>query len=245
MPFNSLEFHSFAKDWGFSIITSSLNYPRSNEFIEIMMGIAKDVLRKCKEQGIEKEYMLLDYRNIGSPYTPTQLIFSRETGSELPIHDKLLYPKVINNFAFHQKKKMKVIKVPMITKTATQSNHKFYKGQNIWYRKDKVWNPGMLVDICANPRSMIIDRNEGVQFRRNTAHVKPRIITVPEENDVSEIPEGDTGVKLGCTRPKRNQEQVSKEPSNQVFKIHFSKCLLLLYLVIHLHWEVALEVTSI
>ncbi|CAG5038976.1 unnamed protein product [Parnassius apollo] len=51
---------------------------------------------------------------------------------------------------------------------------------------------------------MIIDSDEGVKFRRNTALVKPGIITVPEEFEVSDIYEGDSGAELECTRPKRN-----------------------------------------
>jgi len=34
MPFNSSEFHKFAKQWYFTIITTSPNYPQSNGLIE-------------------------------------------------------------------------------------------------------------------------------------------------------------------------------------------------------------------
>lgn len=110
MPFNSFEFRSFAQEWGFQVNTSSPNYPRSNGFIERMVGVAKAILKKSQQKKIDKEYILLEYRNspiLGSPYTPSQLLLSRSTRSIYPIHERLLRPNIVRDFEAFQKKKTK------------------------------------------------------------------------------------------------------------------------------------------
>ncbi|CAG5055393.1 unnamed protein product [Parnassius apollo] len=67
------------------------------------------------------------------------------------------------------------------------------------------------VKITLNKKTKLLKTpvvsDEGVKFRRNTVHVKPRIITVPEESEVSEIPEDDAGAESECTIPKSNIKQ--------------------------------------
>ena len=49
MPFNSIEFHKFAKEWDFTIITSSPNYPQSNGLVERNVQTIKRLFSKAKE----------------------------------------------------------------------------------------------------------------------------------------------------------------------------------------------------
>lgn len=175
MPFNSFEFQNFAKIWKFEIVTSSPRYPRSNGFIERYVGIAKSLLKKSSESGIDLQEVLLEYRNtpvLGSPYSPSQLLFSRMTRTKLPVHEALLKPKLVTNFSEVQDK-VNYQNKRNYDKTAKSSKHKFYSGQDIVYVKDNLWLPGKVVDIHKAPRSLILEDKNGHVFRRNTLHVKP------------------------------------------------------------------------
>ena len=49
MPFNSIELHKFAKEWDFTITTSSPNYPQSNRLVERNIQTIKQLFSKAKE----------------------------------------------------------------------------------------------------------------------------------------------------------------------------------------------------
>ena len=49
MPFNNVELHKFAKEWDFTITTSSPNYPQSNGLVERNIQTIKRLFTKAKE----------------------------------------------------------------------------------------------------------------------------------------------------------------------------------------------------
>ncbi|CAI6369196.1 unnamed protein product [Macrosiphum euphorbiae] len=95
MPFNSNEFQNFATDWEFVITTSSPRYPKSNGLAEKGVSIAKSILKRSDEGKVDKQLMLLEYRNsaiIGSKFSPAQLLMSRTLRSKIPILNNALQP---------------------------------------------------------------------------------------------------------------------------------------------------------
>ena len=78
--FTSNEFSAFARDWGFSHITSSPGYPQSNGQAKRAVQTVKEILLKCEEAGLHPSLGLLSYRitpleEIGQ--SPAQLLMSR------------------------------------------------------------------------------------------------------------------------------------------------------------------------
>ncbi|XP_025421164.1 uncharacterized protein K02A2.6-like [Sipha flava] len=63
MPFNSNEFQNFATDWEFVLTTSSPRYPKANGLAEKGVSIAKSILKRSDEGKVDKQLMLLEYRN--------------------------------------------------------------------------------------------------------------------------------------------------------------------------------------
>ena len=79
MPFNSKAFRRFAKEWDFSVVTSSPNYPQSNGLIERNMQTIKNLLKKAKEAMKDEQLALLEFRNTpisGLQESPAQLLMS-------------------------------------------------------------------------------------------------------------------------------------------------------------------------
>ena len=100
MPFASMEFKQFAKDWNFNLITSSPTYARSNGQSERFVQTVKQMLRKCLEDGQDLYLALLNYRDspiAGMEYSPSQLLMSRRLKTKLPITESQLMPMVVPN----------------------------------------------------------------------------------------------------------------------------------------------------
>ena len=100
MPFNSIEFQKFAKEWDFTITTSSPNYPQSNGLVERNIQTVKRLFRKANERNTSSELTLLEYRNTpisGINLSPSQLLMSRRLRYNLPMMSSLLSPQVNTN----------------------------------------------------------------------------------------------------------------------------------------------------
>ena len=61
--FDSAEFAAFAKEWGFSHITSSPRYPQSNGLADNGVKIMKRLMMKATESGDDAFLAMLSYRN--------------------------------------------------------------------------------------------------------------------------------------------------------------------------------------
>ncbi len=93
-PYNSYKYADFAEKWGFTHQTISPYHSQANGFIEKSVGIAKNILRKCKESKQDPYLAMLNHRNtprdgVGSP---AQRLFGRRTCTRLPTGDTLLEP---------------------------------------------------------------------------------------------------------------------------------------------------------
>jgi len=76
-------------------------YPKSNELANKGVNIAKSILKRSDEGKVDKQLMLLEYRNIaiiGSKFSPSQLLKSRTLRSKIPILNNSLESILVNNF---------------------------------------------------------------------------------------------------------------------------------------------------
>ena len=63
---DNMELHKFAKEWDFTITTSSPNYPQSNGLVERNIQMIKQLFTKAKESNTRIDLTLLEYRNTPS-----------------------------------------------------------------------------------------------------------------------------------------------------------------------------------
>ena len=78
--------------------TSSPFHPKSNGHSEVLVGLAKKLLRKAKDSKQDPYLLFLEYRNtpLECGFSPAQLLMSRRTKSVVPITDKLLQPRTVD-----------------------------------------------------------------------------------------------------------------------------------------------------
>ncbi|KAF2905567.1 hypothetical protein ILUMI_00615 [Ignelater luminosus] len=89
----------FVEKWKFEHKVSSPHFPRSNGLAERYVQKAKTLLDKCLEESSDVQLALLHHRNTPRPTlgSPIQRLMSRRTKTLLPIHNKLLFSKIIAN----------------------------------------------------------------------------------------------------------------------------------------------------
>ena len=191
MPFNSREFLQFAKDWDFTVKTSSPLYPRSNGLAERSVQLAKSMLKKVKEENGDIHLCLLNYRATlvqGLEYSPAQLMLSRQLRCRLPTSEKCLEPKLIPPMIKNLKSKQSVQKkyYDRNVKTLLSLN----EGDSVLIPSNKVWKKASVKEKHASPRSYIVTTEDNTDYRRNRQDLRlsrnppPVIVTSNVQPDV-------------------------------------------------------------
>lgn len=175
MPFASQEFVLFSREWEFQIVTSSPTYPKSNGESEKAVDIAKRLLKKAYDDKKDFSYALLEYRNhliTGLQASPSQILFSRITRTKIPIKQTLLDPKIQSKQSIINNSNIKQAKAKKYHDRNARHRHEFEIGQSVVYRKNKIWEPAIIIEKHSNPRSYIIKTNTNQIIRRNEIHLK-------------------------------------------------------------------------
>lgn len=178
MPFGSYEFKCFCNEWNIKLVTTSPRYPKSNGFAEKIVGICKQMLRKCKETNGDLNLMLLNYRCTpvcGWQYSPSQLMNSRLLRSTIPMHVNKLERKVVENVENMLKENQ--IKYKYHHDRHAKAAVGFKIGDSVLYKKssdkrDQKWLPGVIKGVCNTPRSYIVINEYGRTYRRNSFLLK-------------------------------------------------------------------------
>lgn len=215
MPFASMEMARFSKSWNFEIRTSSPTYPRSNGQVEKAVHIAKNLMKKAREDGKDFRYALLEYRNhpvAQMTASPSQILMSRITRTKLPIKDRLLEPKVQNGIKVELIKNQQKVKVYHDKSAKRQPQLK--PEDNVVYLKNGLWEPARVVAKHESPRSYIIKKPDQTILRRNRVHLRKSAGDYLSHYRESEL-EGDVTPPQGeapILEPRVQDEQPIIEP---------------------------------
>lgn len=193
VPYNSLEFKKFSKQWDFALVTSSPRYPKSNGLAERAVGICKDMLKKSSESDTDIHLALLDYRTTplsGLNLSPTELLNNRLLRTTLPVTSNILSenPKVDKKKIFnHRHRNCKNYN------SSAKTRSEFKIGESIIFKKEqcRYWQQGEIVEKSTTPRSYLVKDEFGKIFRRNSSFIKtcpnPTLPLSSEvENDIIE-----------------------------------------------------------
>lgn len=178
MPFGSHEYKQFAKEWNFTIQTTSPNYPKSNGQAEKAVGIVKNMFKKCKSDNIiDFELFKLNYNNspvAGLEYSPAQILMSRGLRSKIPYKVENLKPKVIyknaHNLLIHNKNKMS----EHYNKASIKTNIQYKKNDKVWVQdiRNKLWSEGLIIKSLPLRSYLIRMNKNGRVIRRNDIFIK-------------------------------------------------------------------------
>lgn len=173
--FASSEFQNFTKEFCFTHTTSSPRYPQANGEAERAVQTIKGLLRKASDPYIA----LLLYRAtpLQNGLAPCQLLMGRRLNTKLPSLDQSLRPQIPN--------------VPLLQ----EKEQRYRENQRQYYNKrhaaspspelnagDAVHikdldRPGIVATQHHNPRSYVVNTDQGV-VRRNRTH----LVSTPTPN---------------------------------------------------------------
>ena len=183
--FSSGKFSKFSSDYQFQHHTSSPHYPRSNGKAEKAVQTVKNLLRKAQVENRDFYLALLDLRNsptnddIGSP---VQRLMGHRIKTLLPTADNLLRPKIVSpatvkSHRLEQQERQK----QAYDKTARPLQLPTLQPGD--QENGTLWQPAVVTEVSAHPRSYIIQTPEGQVYRRNRAHLRPDSSTRVDSDD--------------------------------------------------------------
>ena len=166
----SAEFADFAKNYGFSHMTSSPRYPQSNGLAERTVQTIKNLLKKASDPYLG----LLEYRNtpIDNIASPAQMLMSRHLRSAMPCTAAQLRPSVVDPRRTDEALKWKQAVQKRYYDRTSRPLSNLHGGQvvPVQLQPQGKWFPGVVRGKADAPRSYVVDTENGT-YRRNRRHI--------------------------------------------------------------------------
>ena len=203
----SQEMTDFATSYGFTQVTSSPHYPRSNGLAEKAVKTVKAMLKKSKDPHLA----LLSYRSTEFSWcslSPAQLLMGRRIRSTLPQILENLIPDwpYLKKFEeqdrqYKRKQKKNYDKRHRVRPLADISDD-----QPVWVNTDGQQQQGRTVTNTEAPRSYLVDVPSG-RIRRN----RQQLISIPENSSILQSPRSNSSTAKAVTRtsPVKTRSQTS------------------------------------
>jgi hypothetical protein len=172
-PFNSFEFQAFAVKYGFSIVSSSPEYPRGHGLIERHIQTIKKCMLKCDHSGQDFELALLSLRatpldsNVPSP---GELLNGRKLRTTLPAVNSEYVPTGVSE---HLEARQRAAKGTYDRHVRQKKDLAVDQPVRVFNQQSRRWDPAVVTGFADTPRSYIVQRGEGSRpLRRNRQHIK-------------------------------------------------------------------------
>ncbi|UYV73615.1 K02A2.6-like [Cordylochernes scorpioides] len=163
------EFANFARQYGFTHITSSPRFPQSNGMAEAGVKIAKLILKKNQDPSLG----LLEYRStpLENGYSPAELLMGRKLRTTLPIAPENLNPKLVDSQTLKRKegRRRKDMKSRYDRRCGATDMEELSEGDTVWITDMRTW--GIVKQKASTPRSYMVDTPVGT-LRRNRFHLR-------------------------------------------------------------------------
>ncbi|UYV60827.1 K02A2.6-like [Cordylochernes scorpioides] len=163
------EFANFARQYGFTHVTSSPRFPQSNGMAEAVVKIAKLILKKNQDPSLG----LLEYRStsLENGYSPAELLMGRKLRTTLPIAPENLNPRLVDSQTLKRKegRRRKDMKSRYDRRCGATDMEELSEGDTVWITDMRIW--GIVKKKASTPRSYMVDTPVGT-LRRNRFHLR-------------------------------------------------------------------------
>ncbi|UYV79257.1 K02A2.6-like, partial [Cordylochernes scorpioides] len=163
------EFANFARQYGFTHVTSSPRFPQSNGMAEAGVKIAKLILKKNQDPSLG----LLEYRStpLENGYSPAELLMGRKLRTTLPIAPDNLNPGLVDSQTLKRKeeRRRKDMKSRYDRRCGARDMEELSEGDTVWITDMRIW--GIIKQKASTPRSYRVDTPVGT-VRRNRFHLR-------------------------------------------------------------------------
>ncbi|UYV63772.1 K02A2.6-like, partial [Cordylochernes scorpioides] len=163
------EFANFARQYGFTHVTSSPRFPQSNGMAEAGVKIGKLILKKNQDPSLG----LLEYRStpLENGYSPAELLMGRKLRTTLPIAPENLNPKLVDSQTLKRKegRRRKDMKSRYDRRCGATDMEELSEGDTVWITDMRTC--GIVKQKASTPRSYIVDTPVAT-LRRNRFHLR-------------------------------------------------------------------------
>ncbi|UYV64850.1 K02A2.6-like [Cordylochernes scorpioides] len=163
------EFANFARQYGFTHVTSSPRFPQSNGMEVAGVKIAKLILKKNQDPSLG----LLEYRStpLENGYSPAELLMGRKLRTTLPIAPENLNPRLVDSQTLRRKerRRRKDMKSRYDRRCGATDMEELSEGDTVWITDMRTW--GIVKQKASTPRSYMVDTPVGT-IRRNRFHLR-------------------------------------------------------------------------
>ncbi|CAI5639180.1 unnamed protein product [Oreochromis niloticus] len=174
--YTSQQFIDFAKQWDFTHLTSSPEFPQSNGLAERAVRSAKQLMEKSHRDGTDVFLDLLNLRNIPRDTqlgSPAERLMSRQTRAGIPVCSKLLAPIAKNTGQICDRLRNKRLRLKRHYDKSSRTLQPLQEGEVVRVQTEKGYNKlGIVERKSKEPRSYII-QVDGRTYRRNRRHILP------------------------------------------------------------------------
>ncbi|UYV68297.1 K02A2.6-like [Cordylochernes scorpioides] len=163
------EFANFARQYGFTHVTSSPRFPKSNGMAEAGVKIAKLILKKNQDPSLG----LLEYRStpLENSYSPAELLMGRKLRTTLPIAPENLNPRLVDSQTLKRKeeRRRKDMKSRYDRRCRARDMEELSECDTVWITDMRI--SGIVKQKASTPRSYMVDTPVGT-VRRNRFHLR-------------------------------------------------------------------------
>ena len=155
-PFNSVEFNAFADKYGFSVVSSSPEYPRGHGLIERHIQTVKKCMYKCDHSGQDFELALLSLRATlldSHIPSPAELLYGRKLRTTLPAVN---HESVNSNTRDHLETRQKTAKEVYDRQTKQKKELEVNQPVRVFNQQSRRWDPAVVTGTAGTPRSYIV-----------------------------------------------------------------------------------------
>ena len=169
--YNSKEFQQFLQCYSITHQTSNPNHPRSNGFVERMVGVDKKLMDKAGKGGKPCISGYFDYRvtlQLGSIASPLQLM-TQHTPREMNLPQ---LPSALGSPEMHQTHQ-ELIKRQGSNSKCERKYQELLAGTPVWvqHKQNATWEPAIVVNQCA-PNSYWIMQENGAEQTKVCRHTR-------------------------------------------------------------------------
>ncbi|UYV74273.1 hypothetical protein LAZ67_11002773 [Cordylochernes scorpioides] len=162
------EFANFARQYGFTHVTSSPRFQQSNGMAEAGVKIAKLILKKNQDPSLG----LLEYRStpLENGYSPAEFLMGRKLRTTLAIAPENLNPRLVDSQTLKRKegRRRKDMKSRYDRRCGATDMEELSEGDTVWITDMRIW--GIVKQKASTPRSYMVDTPVGT-LCRNRFHL--------------------------------------------------------------------------
>eukprot|EP00914_Ancora_sagittata_P018235 GHVO01036049.1.p1 GENE.GHVO01036049.1~~GHVO01036049.1.p1 ORF type:complete len:369 (+),score=47.78 GHVO01036049.1:97-1107(+) len=241
--FKNAQMDAFAREWGFTQMTSSPYHPKSNGMAEAAVKAMKQLLKKTKESNQDLYKGLLAYRNTpqnASLKSPAQLLMGRRLSEPLLVHPSAMTDDdndaEINAKLAEQERQQQTYN----RQSRALSELPLGAPVRIQHHTEKDWGTKAVVTNQVGPRSYELTTSDGAVLRRNRVQLKdsaacdvspsPLPLPPPPSEAVANKPletagppptmEATASAESPVEAPVRRSSRVRKQPDRFGYESH-------------------------